>query len=63
MRKLTKKLNNNTFSGGNDVNGMDGGGRPRWRSFKKKMSKAGRSLKSGLSTVRRTLHSPFKNQS
>lgn len=92
MRKLTKKLNNNTFSGGNDVNGMDGGGGPRWGSFKAKMGKArksikskiitgargirtgsqsvgkgfkwlGRSLKSGLSKVRQTLHRPFKNQS
>ena len=50
MRKLTKKLNNNTFVG-SDVNGyqMRGGG------FKERMRRAGRSMKSGIITGARKI--------
>jgi len=52
MRKLTKKLNNNTFVG-SDVNGyqMRGGG------FRERMRKAGRSMKSKIITGARGIRS------
>jgi len=59
MRKLTKKLNNNTFVG-SDVNGMEGGG-PRFKRFKAKMGKAGRSMKSGIITGARRIRSGSKS--
>jgi hypothetical protein len=61
MRKLTKKLNNNTFVG-SDVNGYQmEGGKGRFKGFRKRMGKAGRSMKSGIITGARRIRSGSKS--